>query len=45
MRFVKGVVLGSMIAAGVAFMYNEGAINPRKLARKGRKIAKKIGIF
>ena len=45
MKFVKGMVLGSVIAAGVAIMYNEGVMDPKKIARKGRKMAKKIGII
>lgn len=45
MKFIKGMVLGTMIAAGAAIMYNETSMNPRKIVRKSRKIAKKIGII
>ncbi len=45
MKFVKGMVLGSVIAAGVAMMYNEGVMNPKKIVRKGRRVAKRIGII
>ena len=45
MKFLKGMVLGSMIATGVAIMYNEGFMEPKKIMKKGRKFAKKMGII
>lgn len=45
MKFVKGVLIGSAIAAGVAMMYSDGMMNRRKIMQRGRQIAKKIGMF
>ncbi len=45
MKFVKGMLLGSMITAGAYMMYNEGMMNPKKIMKKGRKMARKIGIM
>ena len=46
MKFVKGMIFGSMISAGVAMMYSEG-INwgKRKMIKKGKQMAKKMGIL
>ena len=45
MKFVKGILIGTIISAGVAFAYSESSMNKRKIMKKGRKIAKKIGIM
>ena len=45
MKFVKGIILGTAITAGVALMYNEGMMNKKKIMKKGRQLAKKIGAF
>lgn len=45
MKFFKGVIVGTMFATGTAIMYKEGLINGNKLMKKGRKIAKKMGIM
>ncbi len=45
MKFVKGVILGTIVSAGVALVYSENSMNKRKIMKKGRKIAKKIGIM
>lgn len=45
MKFVKGILIGTVISAGVALMYSEGSMSKRKVMKKGRKIAKKIGIM
>ena len=45
MKFVKGMVFGTMIAAGMAMMYNDGMMNRKRIMKRGRKIAKKIGAF
>ena len=45
MKFVKGMVIGTMFAAGVAIMYNDGMMNRRKIMRKGKQFAKRIGII
>jgi len=45
MKFVKGVLIGTAIAAGVAMMYNEGMVDKRRIMRKGRQVARKIWAF
>ena len=45
MRFFKGVLIGTMLAAGTAIIYKEGMFNSNKLVKKGRKLVKKMGIM
>ena len=45
MKFVKGMILGTAIAAGIAVMYNEGMMNKKRIMKKGRELAKKMGAF
>lgn len=45
MKFIKGMVIGGLISAGVAMMYTE-AMNgsKKKLMKKGRQLVRKMGI-
>ena len=45
MKFVKGMIIGTAKAAGVAIMYNDGMMNKKKIMKRGRQLAKKIGAF
>jgi hypothetical protein len=46
MKFVKGMMLGTIISAGMIIMYNENSTNGKnKMIKKGKKMAKKIGII
>lgn len=45
MKFVKGLILGTVLSAGVAIAYTESSMNKRKIMKKGRKLAKKIGVI
>lgn len=45
MKFVKGMVIGTMVTAGVAMMYNGGMMNRKKIMRRGKQLAKKLGVF
>lgn len=45
MKFFKGVLVGSMFLAGTAIMYKEGMFNKSKTLKKGKKIARRIGII
>lgn len=47
MKFIKGMVMGSIISAGAMMMYNENnsKMNSKKIMKKGRQIAKKMGIM
>lgn len=45
MKFVKGMIIGTAIATGMAIMYNEGMMNKKTIMKKGKQLAKKIGAF
>ena len=46
MKFVKGMLIGGIVTAGVAMMYSEAmGDNKRKMMKKGKKFAKKVGIL
>ena len=45
MKFIKGVLIGGAVCAGVAMVYADGMyMNKKKLMKKGRQIVKKIGM-
>ena len=44
MKFFKGMVIGTMVAAGIAMMYNDGMMNKRRMMRRGKQLAKKLGV-
>lgn len=43
MKFVKGLVMGGLITTGVMMMWNDN--NTKKITKKGKKWAKKIGVL
>ena len=46
MRFVKGMLVGGILTAGVAMMYAESmGQSKRKMMRKGKQIAKRMGMM
>ena len=45
MKFIKGMIIGTAIATGMAIMYNEGIMNKKRIMKRGREIAKKMGAF
>lgn len=45
MRFIKGILIGGAIGAGVAMMFQEGMIDRKKMMKKGKQIAKTMGIM
>ncbi len=45
MKFTKGMILGGMIAAGVMMMYVDNNMNTKKMMKKGKQFAKKMGIM
>ncbi len=45
MKFVKGMIIGTMVAAGVAMMYNDGMMNKKRIMKRGKQLAKKMGAF
>ena len=46
MKFIKGIIMGTVISAGAVMMYNEmSEKNKRKIMKKGKQLAKKMGII
>ena len=46
MKFVKGMVMGTMISAGLIMMYTENkGMNKKKIMKKGKQFVKKMGIM
>lgn len=46
MKFVKGVMIGGLITTGIMMMYAENDVmNKKKLMKKGKQFAKKMGIM
>lgn len=45
MKFTKGIIIGSVITAGVMMMYADNNMNTKKLIKKGKQLAKKMGIM
>lgn len=46
MKFVKGMMIGGMATLGIAMIYAETmGYNKKKMMRKGKQMAKKIGIL
>ena len=47
MKFIKGMVIGGLITTGIVMMYAEGTgmMNKKKMLKKGRQMAKKVGIL
>lgn len=46
MKFVKGILVGSMLTAGIAMMYADNmGLNKNKMMKQGKKLAKKIGMM
>ncbi len=46
MKFVKGLVIGGLITTGVMMMWSDNNnINTKKITKKGKQFAKKMGII
>ncbi len=45
MKFTKGMIIGSMITAGIMMMYTDNNMNAKKMMKKGKQLAKKMGIM
>lgn len=43
MKFIKGVMVGTMITAGVAMMYTDSN-NRKKMMKQGKKFLKIVGM-
>ena len=45
MKFIKGVMIGGLITTGLVMMYAEtGIMNKKTMLKKGKQIAKKMGL-
>lgn len=46
MKFVKGMVIGGVVSVSLAMLYAETmGYNKKKMVRKGKQMAKKMGIL
>lgn len=45
MNFVRGMLIGGIISAGVMMMYKDNGMDMGRMAKKGRKMVKKMGIM
>lgn len=46
MRFMRGIVIGSILTAGAMMLYSEGIdTSKKKMVKKGKQFAKKMGIY
>ena len=46
MKFVKGMLIGGIVTAGIAMMYAETmGENKRKMMKKGKQLAKRMGMM
>ena len=46
MKFVKGMVMGTLIFAGIVMMNNErNSMKKNKMVKKGKQFIKKMGII
>lgn len=45
MKFVKGILIGGMISAGLVMMYGETmGFNKKKMMKQGKKMIHKMGL-
>lgn len=47
MKFIKGMMLGTLISAGIVMVYNDSMMNGtrKKMMKKGKQFAKKLGMI
>ena len=46
MKFIKGMLIGGIVTAGVAMVYGETmGQNKKKMMKKGKQFAKRMGIM
>ena len=45
MKFIKGVMIGGLLTTGLVMMYTEtGMMNKKKMMKKGKQFARKMGL-
>lgn len=45
MKFTKGIIIGSVITAGIMMMYADDNMNTKKMMKKGKQLMRKMGIM
>lgn len=45
MKFAKGIIIGSMITAGIMMIYADDNMNTKKMMKKGKQLMRKMGIM
>lgn len=47
MKFMKGIVIGGLVSAGIMMMYKDELqnMNKKKMMKKGRQFMKKMGMI
>lgn len=46
MKFIKGIMIGGLITTGLVMMYvDSDMMNKKKMVKKGKQFAKKMGIM
>ena len=45
MKFTKGMIIGSVITAGIMMMYADNNMNTKKIMKKGKQLVRKMGIM
>ena len=45
MKFMEGIIVGSLLTAGATILYNSNCMSSKKMMKKGKQIAKKMGIM
>ena len=45
MKFVKALVAGGLITTGIMMMWGDNTMNTKMMTKKGKQIAKKMGIM
>ena len=45
MKFTKGMILGSMITAGIMMMCSDNNMDTKKMMKKGKQLMRKMGIM
>lgn len=44
MKFTKGIIIGSMITAGIMMMYSDN-MDTKKMMKKGKQLMRKMGMM
>jgi len=44
MKFTKGIIIGSMITAGIIMMYTDN-MDTKKMMKKGKQLIRRMGIM